>query len=168
MVAQQAPGIERRFPAPDGASPWLAAQSMMRRLQHVGYFRALALTSLQLAVAVALPISLMMLVGVVALLLIPVAVPIWAVLVGHVLLSPTKVGLRVLRCGNLCCVGMGFLLCAYGKYCIDAAEKSAQAGGGLLGAYGLLPLGVGMALCIAGLSSLLILWQWNAVERDAA
>lgn len=47
------------------------------------------------------------------------------------------------------------LLCTYGLLALRAAERSAAAGGGLLGAFGLFPLALGVAL---GGTSVISLW----------
>jgi hypothetical protein len=49
------------------------------------------------------------------------------------------------------------LLVAYGLFALRAAERSAAAGGGLLGGFGFLPLGLGIVLgAMAGICLLLI------------
>ena len=47
---------------------------------------------------------------------------------------------------------MAALLIAYGIFALRAAERSAAHGGGLLGGFGILPLGLGIVgACVAGL-----------------
>jgi hypothetical protein len=46
------------------------------------------------------------------------------------------------------------VLCVHGVVALRAAERSAAAGGGLLGAYGLIPLGLGTVLGVTAATSL--------------
>ena len=55
---------------------------------------------------------------------------------------------------------IGFVIAAalilHGLMALRAAERSAAHGGGLLGGYGLMPLALGILLCIATVVSLII------------
>ena len=140
----------------------------MRQFLYDGLVRALAIASLQVVVAMVVPLSLLMIIGFAGLLLVPITLPVWLVVVAWVLRAPTPIGLMVVRGANLLSLGIGGLLCAFGKHCLDAAERSAQLGGGLLGAYGLLPIVLGVVIIIACALSLLLLWSVKPVSARAA
>ena len=57
---------------------------------------------------------------------------------------------------------VAFVMCVHGAFALRAAERSAAAGGGLLGADGLIPFGLGTVLGIKAATSL---WLARPVER---
>lgn len=59
-----------------------------------------------------------------------------------------------LRRTDLVSLVIAVLLCLYGVFALVAANESAAAGGGLLGAFGVLPIGLGLALGALALISL--------------
>ena len=90
------------------------------------------------------------------LLLVPILLPgpVWFVILGVRLWRPTaRVGVW-LRRTHFVGVTVAALLCAYGVFALRAAERSAAAGGGLLGGFGLIPLGLGAILGATAVTSL--------------
>jgi hypothetical protein len=74
----------------------------------------------------------------------------WLIVLGVRLWRPGA-GLRTaLRVTHLVMAPLGGLLIVYGIFCLRAPQRSAEGGGGLLGAFGLVPLVWG--LLAAGLS----------------
>jgi hypothetical protein len=103
------------------------------------------------------------------LLLAPVLLPgpVWIVMLGFRLWRPSaRVGVLLRRTH---CVGMtvAALLCVYGVFALQAAERSAAAGGGLLGAFGLIPLGLGVLLGGTAVTSLWLARGLKSDDRDA-
>ena len=89
-------------------------------------------------------------------LLAPVLLPgpVWIVILGIRLWRPSaRVGV-LLRRTHLVGVAVAALLCGYGAFALQAAQRSAAAGGGLLGAFGLIPLGLGALLGVTAVPSL--------------
>ena len=77
---------------------------------------------------------------------IPVVVPgvIWLAVLGVRLWRPSPKVCRALRVTRTLLVPFAVLLVLYGWYCLRAAQRSAEAGGGLLGAFGLIPIVMGV------------------------
>ena len=59
------------------------------------------------------------------------------------------------------------LLCAYGVFALQAAERSAAAGGGIMGAFGLIPLGLGILLGGTAVTSLWLARRLTSAVREA-
>jgi hypothetical protein len=94
--------------------------------------------------------------------------PVWVVILGIRLWRPSaRVGV-LLRRTHYVGLPVAALLCAYGGFAIQAAERSAAAGGGLLGTYGLIPLGLGAVLGITALTSLWLARRLSPVDGPAA
>ncbi len=90
------------------------------------------------------------------LLLVPILLPgpVWVAILGIRLWRPSaRVGV-LLRRTHLVGLTIACLLCAYGVLALQAAERSAAAGGGLLGGFGLIPLGLGAILGATAVTSL--------------
>ncbi len=94
---------------------------------------------------------------------IPVVIPalIWLVIVGFRLWR-TNARLRmVLRYTHLVLAPLAILLVVYGLFALRAAKRSAEAGGGLLGAFGLIPIVMGV---LAGSLSIVSLYVSLSTE----
>ena len=90
------------------------------------------------------------------LLLAPLLVllPLWVVILG-VLVWLSGLRARVLvRRTHLAAIPLAALLCVYGVLALQAAGRSAAEGGGLLGAYGLIPLVYALLLGMLSIASL--------------
>ncbi|HEY6209103.1 MAG TPA: hypothetical protein VIW28_08590 [Gemmatimonadales bacterium] len=88
--------------------------------------------------------------------------PVWLVIVAYRLCRPTGQLAALLRRTHVVAAVVAALLCAYGVLALRAAERSAGAGGGLLGAFGLLPLTLGLFLGVTAAASL---WLARLVSR---
>ena len=129
--------------------------------------RLWVLGALQVAVGLILTAAPIMVVGFAALCLVPfISVP-WLILVFKTLRRPSKGGLLLLRSANILGVLVGAGLLGLGKHMLDAAERSARAGGGLLGALGYYPIGAGLLLITLCVLSLVMLWFLTPAERAA-
>ena len=103
------------------------------------------------------------------LLLAPVLLPgpVWIVMLGIRLWRPSsRVGVLLRRTH---CVGMtvAALLCVYGVFTLQAAERSAAAGGGLMGGFGLIPLGLGALLGCTAVTSLWLARRLTSAVSEA-
>lgn len=106
---------------------------------------------------------------VLGLLLTPVLAlgALWIVVLGVRLWRPSvRVGVLVWRTYRVALV-LAALLCVYGIYALRAAEQSAAAGGGLLGAFGLLPLATGVLLAGTAVVSLWLTRTLKSGNKDA-
>jgi hypothetical protein len=83
-----------------------------------------------------------------------VAGSLWLIVLGFRCWRPTGSLCFVLRVTHVITLSVGCLLCIYGVFALEAAARSDAAGGGLLGGFGLLPLGLGIALGVVGLAGL--------------
>ncbi len=91
------------------------------------------------------------------LLLAPIlaAGPVWLCILGSQLWQGSVPGLWLrLRITHTLSLVFASLLCAFGLWALQAGERSAAHGGGLLSAWGFIPLGLG---CLLGLLSTLTL-----------
>ena len=79
---------------------------------------------------------------------------IWLIVLGFRCWQPTGSLCFLLRVTHVITLSIGCLLCIYGVFALRAAARSAAAGGGLLGGFGLLPLGLGIALAVVALAGL--------------
>ena len=80
--------------------------------------------------------------------------PLWMIYLGIRLWAPNDRIVAMLRTTHRISLGIAALLVLYGVSALRAAERSAAHGGGLLGAFGLLPLGLGILLGILASASL--------------
>lgn len=81
--------------------------------------------------------------------------PVWLIFIGVQLWrGPSLQRYRLVRTTHRAGLAVAALLCYYGIFALRAAERSAAAGGGLLGAFGLFPLGIGIALAVLSIASL--------------
>jgi len=109
--------------------------------------------------ALLLPASLLF--GVVAAPVLVVG-PLWMMLLGVRLWRPDPRAIAALRRTNQVSLVIAVLLMAYGMLALRAAERSAAAGGGLLGGFGLLPLGAGVVLGVVAALSLVLAGRQSA------
>ena len=77
---------------------------------------------------------------------IPIIVPglVWLAVLGFRLWRADRTVRKALRVTHAVLGPLAILLIAYGWFCLRAAQRSAEAGGGLLGAVGLVPIVIGM------------------------
>jgi len=77
--------------------------------------------------------------------------PIWGIVLGVRLWRSGQQAFTALRRTHWGFLLIDGLLVAYGIFALRAAERSAARGGGLLGGFGLIPLGLGMMMaCFSG------------------
>ncbi len=110
---------------------------------------ALGLYHLLVAILL-LPLALVM-----GLLSIPVILPglVWLVLLGiRIIKNKRPVRGAILITASLLALVAGHLLW-YGFYCLEAAARSAESGGGIMGSVGVIPIVMGGASLILSLSS---------------
>ena len=116
----------------------------------------------QFAIAIALfPLSLFF--GVLSMAIVPPLL-LWVVVLGVRLQRPTATVRAHLRRTHLVVLPVALLCIAYGAYALFAAQRSAESGGGLLGAVGLIPLGSGL---VAGVLSVASLWFSGSPREDS-
>lgn len=122
----------------------------MRRRPRV-LLSVLGIAHLLVAVAL-LPVAAFL-----GLVTVPVVVPglIWLVVLGVRLMRPNTAVRTALRVTHLLLAPLAVLLVVYGIHALQAAGRSAEGGGGLLGAFGLIPIVIGV---LAGCLSLASLW----------
>lgn len=110
------------------------------------------------------PRTLASLPGLVGLVVLPLAAPsVWVLSMGVRSFWPlTPRAARALRWTHGIAIGGSVLLGLAGVLMLQAAGRSAERGGGLLGAFGLLPLALG--ILVGGLA-LASLWLLRAVTR---
>ena len=77
---------------------------------------------------------------------LPVVIPalIWLAILGFRLWRPNTRLRNELRYTHLVLAPLAILLVVYGLFALRAAQRSAEAGGGLLGAVGLIPIAMGL------------------------
>ena len=119
------------------------------------------LVGLQLVVGMLLTVPVLSVVAPV-LPLAPVLGLLWAGLVALLYRRSEGRPPRLFAVVNLVAVGVAGLSCGYGALALKAAEASAARGGGLLGAFGLLPLALGILLVSAAGASL---WLARSLAR---
>jgi hypothetical protein len=79
--------------------------------------------------------------------------PIWGIVLGVRLWRSGAEVFAALRRTHWTFLLIDGLLVAYGIFALRAAERSAAQGGGLLGGFGLLPLGLGIVMaCFSGVT----------------
>ena len=107
---------------------------------------------------------------VIGLLLLPVALvsggvlapllmvgPFWGIVLGVRLWRSGVEVFTALRRTHWAFLVIDGLLAAYGIFALRAAERSAAQGGGLLGGFGLLPLGLGIVMaCFSGVTLVMV------------
>jgi len=84
-------------------------------------------------------------------------IPVWLVVLGCLLWRGSEKGRALARRTHGPGLVFALLLGFYGVYALRAAARSADAGGGLLGAFGLIPLGYGVILGLLSLATLLLI-----------
>ena len=83
--------------------------------------------------------------------------PIWGIVLGVRLWRSGAEVFGALRRTHWLFLAIDVLLVAYGIFALRAAERSAAHGGGLLGAVGLIPLGLGIVMaCFSGVTLLVV------------
>ena len=87
--------------------------------------------------------------------------PLWVVFLGVRLWRPTALVKDLLWKTHVVVAVVAAALCVHGAFALRAAERSAAAGGGLLGAYGLIPLVLGTVL---GVTAAVSLWLARPVK----
>jgi hypothetical protein len=125
---------------------------------------ALALLQLWVSVALAPLASVMSLLSLV--LVLPLLLWLW-LLAGRLILeksaqSAARLSIRLQRTHGALLVLEGLLI-VYGLFALESARASAAAGGGLLGAFGLIPIGMGL---LAGIGSLATIVLCRYVDRE--
>jgi hypothetical protein len=80
---------------------------------------------------------------------------IWIIALGLRLWRPSPDLRKSLRNTHLVLAPFAILLAVYGFYALRRAEESAEGGGGLLGAFGMIPIVMGL---LAGILSIISLW----------
>lgn len=88
---------------------------------------------------------------------VPVVLPllVWLAVLGYRLFRPRLGLLTSLRVTHFVLAPVSVLLIVYGIHALQAAQRSAGDGGGLLGTFGLVPIGMGM---VSGSLALVSLW----------
>jgi hypothetical protein len=94
-------------------------------------------------------------------LCVPVLLPgsLWLIVLGYRLWRPSERVALLLRRTHLATAALAVLLVVYGHLMLEGARRSAAAGGGLLGGFGLLPLALGLLLAATSGASLLLAWR---------
>jgi hypothetical protein len=82
--------------------------------------------------------------------------PLWIVALGVLLWRPSVRVLAWVRRTHLIAAAVAGLLSVHGILALRAAARSAAEGGGLLGAYGLIPLASGLLLGAISIASLVV------------
>lgn len=88
-------------------------------------------------------------------LLLPMAGAAWLLVLAWRLWHPTPRLAAPLRWTHSMVLLLGGLHCAWGLFAIQASERSAAAGGGLLGPVAVIPLIIGVPLVVLALASLM-------------
>ena len=97
-----------------------------------------------------------------------VAGPVWICILGSQLWEGSDPGLCLrLRVTHIVLLFFAALFCASGFGALQAGERSAAHGGGLLSAWGLIPIGIGCLLGMLAVSTLLLV-RPVSVARSAA
>jgi hypothetical protein len=91
--------------------------------------------------------------------------PLWIVILGVLLWRPTVRKGILLRWTHIVGVVVAALLCTHGILALRAAERSSAEGGGLMGAYGLIPVAFGVLLGATSAASLWLLRTQRSGER---
>lgn len=91
---------------------------------------------------------------------------VWLIILGLRLWRTSTGAARVLRVTHLVLAPLAVLLVLYGLYALHAARQSAVNGGGLLGAFGLIPIVMG--LLAGGLSLVSLCVSASSIFQDAA
>jgi len=114
-------------------------------------FRALAVSHVAIAILL-MPLTLF------PLTLTPIMVggPIWTIMLALRLWRRDATVLPTLRRTHYVFLIIDALLIVYGFWMLRAADESAARGGGLLGGFGLIPLGVGVFLAVFSALTLLL------------
>lgn len=113
--------------------------------------KALTIVILQVGVGIALPLPIVFVTGLSGVIVVALMAIVWVAFVIKELGKSSPIGLYCLRGINVLGAVVGVLLIGYGAFALDAAEKSARSGGGLLGAFGFVPMAFGAYLVVASL-----------------
>ena len=81
---------------------------------------------------------------------------VWLAILGFRLWRPSYRLRAMLRHTHRVLLPFSILLVAYGFFALDAAQRSAEAGGGLLGGFGLIPIVMGLFAGSLSIVSLLV------------
>ena len=129
--------------------------------------RALALTIFQAGVGRVLPSPLVILAGFSGVIVGAVIAMGWVACVIEELLKPSLCGLPVPRVMNVVATVIGVMPVICGILALEAAERSARVGGGLLGAFGFMPVSLGVSLAVSSIIAICLLWPGKAArERE--
>lgn len=97
-----------------------------------------------------------------------VAGPVWLCILGSQLWDSSDPGLCLrLRITHALSLVFAALLCASGVWALQAGERSAAHGGGLLSAWGLIPLSIGCLLGLLAVLTLLLVRPVSAARSVA-
>ncbi len=83
---------------------------------------------------------------------------IWLILLGARLWSTNSQCFKALRRTHFALIPLSIFLVIFGVGALEDAKRSAEAGGGLLGAFGLIPITMGVFTGILSVSTLFILY----------
>ncbi len=122
------------------------------------------------AAHIAVAVVLLPLCTLLSIFTLPIVVPalIWLAVLGFRLGQP-KFKLRsVLRLTHIVLAPLGAGLAVYGLFALRAAKRSAEYGGGLLGAFGLIPIGMGLLVGTLSLISLFVSYTTDNRKRKGA
>jgi hypothetical protein len=100
-----------------------------------------------------LPLSLLF--GFLALPLVMLG-PLWILVLGFLLFRGGGDIRNWIRRTHIVALGFAILLCGHGVLSLQAAARSAEGGGGLLGGYGLIPIAFGLLLGLTSIVSLVL------------
>lgn len=101
---------------------------------------------------------------------VPVVVPglIWLAVLGFRLWRPNRSVGTALRVTHTVLAPMSILLVLYGWFCVNAARRSAEAGGGLLGGFGLIPIAMGILAGALSAVSLYAVYSSALMKENGA
>jgi hypothetical protein len=108
-----------------------------------------------------LPMSTFLGVGTAPVLLV---VPLWFAVLGVWLWRPSETLRRALRSTHIVAAPFAVWIVAYGVFALVAAESSAEGRGGLLGAFGLIPIVVGLLAGVLSVWSLVAIKRWPSSQ----
>jgi hypothetical protein len=98
--------------------------------------------------------------------LVVVPALVWLVILGFRLRRPDIRLLKALRYTHLFMAPFAVLIFVYGLFALSAARQSAEAGGGLLGAFGLIPIVMGLLAGSLSVISLYVAYSYGFKNRQ--